>query len=84
MKLAYLPKDGTIRLRLSAYDCDSTEVERQWLALKELVREWMFADEDLPIEVLVGNALKKRHATIATAESCTAEILLLMRYRIPK
>lgn len=71
MKLAYLPKDGTIRLRLSAYDCDSTEVERQWLALKELVREWMFADEDLPIEVLVGNALKKRHATIATAESCT-------------
>ena len=71
MKLAYLPKDGTIRLRLSAYDCDSTEVERQWLALKELVCEWMFADEDLPIEVLVGNALKKRHATIATAESCT-------------
>lgn len=71
MKLAYLPKDGTIRLRLSAYDCDSTEVERQWLALKELVREWMFADEDLPVEVLVGNALKKRHATIATAESCT-------------
>lgn len=71
MKLAYLPKDGTIRLRLSAYDCDSTEVERQWLALKELVCEWMFADEDLPIEVLVGKALKKRHATIATAESCT-------------
>lgn len=71
MKLAYLPKDGTIRLRLSAYDCAAEEVEKQWSALKELVREWMFADEDLPVEVLVGNALKARHQTIASAESCT-------------
>lgn len=71
MKLAYLPKDGTIRLRLSAYDCAAEEVEKQWSALKELVSEWLFADEDLPIEVLVGNALKARHQTIATAESCT-------------
>ena len=72
LHLAYLPKDGIIRLRLSAYG-EMTEKEVQdWLKrLKTLVSKYMIADTDEPLEVIVGRLLKERHQTISTAESCT-------------
>ncbi|MBR3646955.1 MAG: nicotinamide-nucleotide amidohydrolase family protein [Paludibacteraceae bacterium] len=105
MHLAYLPKDGVIRLRLSGYDVEEREVSQQIEGLlKTLQRKeaestpspqavpspclrgrvespvsgeelfkggFVFATEDLPVEVLVGRALTKRGLTIGTAESCT-------------
>lgn len=71
MKLAYLPKDGVIRLRLSGYDCPASEVEAQFARLQTLVADYCFATEDKPVEVLVGERLKAMGRTIATAESCT-------------
>ena len=70
--LAYLPKDGIIRLRLSAYG-DATEQEmNQWFeALKGLVKEYLIADTDEPLEVIVGRLLTEEGSTISTAESCT-------------
>ena len=70
--LAYLPKDGIIRLRLSSYG-ENTEAEMQKLfeQLKDLVRDYMIADSDAPLEVLVGEKLKQLGRTISTAESCT-------------
>ncbi len=72
LHLAYLPKDGIIRLRLSSYG-EATEEEMQdWFGrLKGLVSDYLIADTDEPLEVIVGNLLKARGATIATAESCT-------------
>lgn len=72
LHLAYLPKDGIIRLRLSSYG-ELTEAEMtQWLErLKELTKDYLIAETDDPIEVLVGNKLKQMGKTIATAESCT-------------
>ena len=72
LHLAYLPKDGIIRLRLSSYG-EATEEEMQdWFErLKGLVSDYLIADTDEPLEVIVGNLLKARGATIATAESCT-------------
>lgn len=71
MHLAYLPKDGVIRLRLSGYDIASEQVEAHMQELISLVQPWLVATEDQPIEVLVGERLKAKHQTIATAESCT-------------
>jgi len=71
MHLAYLPKDGVIRLRLSGYDVDERDVSQQIEGLLPLIREYVFATEDLPVEVLVGRALMERGLTIGTAESCT-------------
>ena len=70
--LAYLPKDGIIRLRLSSYG-ENTEAEMQMLfeQLKVLVHDYMIADSDAPLEVLVGEKLKQLGRTISTAESCT-------------
>lgn len=52
IKLAYLPKPGLIRLRLTGRGQDRQEVET-------------------PIEILIGELLKKKKLTLSTAESCT-------------
>lgn len=42
LHLAYLPKNGTIRLRLSSYgECTSEEVERQFAQLRTLVQAYL-------------------------------------------
>ena len=70
--LAYLPKDGTIRLRLSSYgETTAEEVETQIALLRPLIEDYLIAMDDEPIEVHVGQWLKARGMTIATAESCT-------------
>ena len=72
LHLAYLPKDGIIRLRLSAYgDLSEVEVQQWFKRLKMLVSGYMIAETDEPLEVIVGRLLKERHQTISTAESCT-------------
>ncbi len=72
MHLAYLPKDGTIRLRLSSYgEASAEEMNMQIDALKPLIVDYLIATEDLPLEAILGHLLKQRGQTIATAESCT-------------
>lgn len=72
MHLAYLPKDGLIRLRLSTYaDTSESEIETQIQKLLPLIKEYLLAVEDISLETLAGRLLAQHHATIATAESCT-------------
>ena len=72
LHLAYLPKDGIIRLRLSSYGALSEEEMNRWFdELQSRVRDHMIADTDEPLEVILGNLLKAKGQTIATAESCT-------------
>ena len=72
LHLAYLPKDGIIRLRLSSYG-EISEVEmQQWYdELKQLTAAYLIAETDAPLEVILGNILTSKGKTIATAESCT-------------
>ena len=72
LHLAYLPKDGIIRLRLSSYgELTEEEMTQYFDRLKDLTKDYLIAETDEPLEVIVGNLLKERGATIATAESCT-------------
>lgn len=72
LHLAYLPKDGIIRLRLSSYGELTEEQMEKWFdRLKGLVKNYLIAETDEPLEVIVGKILTERHQTIATAESCT-------------
>ena len=72
MHLAYLPKDGTIRLRLSTYgEVTAEEMDAQIAALLPLIADYVIAFEDKPLETILGELLKQQNATIATAESCT-------------
>ena len=72
LHLAYLPKDGVIRLRLSSYgELSENEMQHWFDRLKELTRDYLIAVTDEPLEVILGKLLSARHQTISTAESCT-------------
>ena len=72
MHLAYLPKDGMIRLRLSSYgEATEEEMNQQIGMLRPLISDYLLATEDLPLETILGNLLKQHGQTISTAESCT-------------
>ena len=70
--LAYLPKDGIIRLRLSSYgEATESEIQSYIDRLLPLVGDYLLATEDISLEALAGRFLKQKGMTIATAESCT-------------
>lgn len=70
--LAYLPKDGIIRLRLSTYgEATEDELQSQIDTLLPLISNYLLATEDISLEALAGRLLKQQGKTIATAESCT-------------
>jgi len=72
LHLAYLPKDGVIRLRLSSYgELSESEMQHWFDRLKDLTKDYLLTDTDEPLEVIVGRLLKAQGATISTAESCT-------------
>ena len=70
--LAYLPKDGIIRLSLSSYgEFTPQYMDHEFWHLKQCVKDYLIAETDEPLEVIVGRMLQEKGATIATAESCT-------------
>nr|WP_320058630.1 CinA family nicotinamide mononucleotide deamidase-related protein [uncultured Bacteroides sp.] len=75
IKLAYLPKPGIVRLRLTARGVNKEFINAVLLQetekLQSILGEDIFDEYDLPVEVVVGNLLKNRGLSIATAESCT-------------
>ena len=75
IKLAYLPKLGIIRLRLTARGENENilldTLEKESLKLKEILKLNIMADSDLSLEQLIGIKLKDKGLTVATAESCT-------------
>ena len=72
MHLAYLPKDGIIRLRLSSYgEATKEELQSHIDTLLPLISDYLLATEDISLEALAARLLKQQGMTIATAESCT-------------
>lgn len=73
--LAYLPNYGIVKLRLSGTSDDVLALEfsinQQVNLLAEILGDAIVAYDDIPLEVLIGQHLVKRGATLATAESCT-------------
>ena len=70
--LAYLPKDGIIRLRLSSYgEATEAEIQSHIDTLLPLISDYFLVEEDISLEALAGRLLKQQGMTIATAESCT-------------
>jgi nicotinamide-nucleotide amidase len=84
LHLAYLPKDGVIRLRLSSYgELTEAEMQRWFDELKRLTSAYLIAETDEPLEVIVGRMLTERKQTIATAESCTGGKLAALLSKHP-
>lgn len=75
IRLAYLPQAGMVRLRLSASGKDKealrAEVDAQVKQLEALIGDCIFGYDEDTLESVVGQALRKRGMSVATAESCT-------------
>lgn len=87
LSLAYLPKPGIIRLRLTGRGEDSAALQEtldtQFQLLKQFAGEYAFADEDIEVEEVVGKLLLKRNCRLATAESCTGGYIAHLITSVP-
>lgn len=75
ISLAYLPSPGRIRLRLTAKTNNKDQAEADLSFLLEklhlIIGDHIYGEEDVPIEILLGEKLKQQNKTLAVAESCT-------------
>jgi len=75
IKLAYLPKLGQVRLRLSASGDDEakllTEVAAFTQQIVDRIEKYVILTEDLPFEKAILNLMGKHGLTLSLAESCT-------------
>ncbi len=87
VKLAYLPRPGIVRLRLTVVgECAadaSSMLESIEGKLLELIPEHIFGYDDITLEQSTGNLLREKGLTVATAESCTGGTIASMITSVP-
>ncbi len=79
IKLAYLPKLGQVKLRLSAYG-ENEEILKEELSfyankISELTTPYVVTNEDKALEKAIMDFMKERNLSLAVAESCTGGYL---------
>ncbi|RPE12090.1 competence/damage-inducible protein A [Chitinophaga lutea] len=87
IKLAYLPSYGLLKLRLTTVAPDravaEAEINEAFEAMKTVLADIRVADRDEPMGVIVGELLKTKGLTLATAESCTGGKIAGMITAVP-
>lgn len=87
LKLAYLPKPGIIRLRLTGRGKDEEEIrfliKIEATGLKKILGGDIFDEDDTPLEIIIGNLLNNKNLTVSTAESCTGGSIAARLTSIP-
>lgn len=75
IKLAYLPKLGQVRLRLSGTGLDEdqlvSEIESYAKQIVERISQFVVVEDDIALEKAVLNKMSALGLTLSTAESCT-------------
>lgn len=73
--LAYLPKPGIVRLRLTGVSHDAQKISADMasltLRLDAILDCAIVCHEDKPLAAIIGDRLRERGLTLSTAESCT-------------
>ncbi len=87
IKMAYLPSLGYIRLRLSVSGIERNKgvqlIEKQIDKLKDIIPGYIYGYDNQPLELVLGELLKQKNKTIATAESCTGGAMASLITSIP-
>jgi len=75
LHLAYLPDFNLVKLRLSAVsftpELVKAQLEHHLAALRNILRDAILAEDDIPAEQLIVERFAAGRLTLATAESCT-------------
>jgi len=87
LKLAYLPKYGMVKLRLTyigeSEPTGKALLDEHFPILSETIQQWRIAEEDIGLEVLIGNWLRDQNKTMGTAESCTGGSIAQLMTSVP-
>ncbi|MBS1486758.1 MAG: competence/damage-inducible protein A [Bacteroidetes bacterium] len=87
IRLAYLPSIGEVKLRLTGIGEGKrtldTEIESLSQKLIPLVGEYIYGYGEDPLEVAVGELLRKKNLTLSIAESCTGGYLSHLITSVP-
>jgi len=87
INLAYLPSPGIVRLRMTVRGEDEehlkNEINRQTALLTDLISEYIYGYDQDSLEEIIGNLLKAKGKTLATAESCTGGYLAHLITSVP-
>tara|TARA_B100000900_G_C20561656_1_gene709163 strand:- start:81 stop:1340 length:1260 start_codon:yes stop_codon:yes gene_type:complete len=87
LKLAYLPSESRVRLRLSIKGENKNKlneiIDNEIKKLKTIIPEYIYGEENDRIEQRVGDLLLSKKATVATAESCTSGYLSHLITSVP-
>jgi len=87
IKLAYLPHFGQVRLRLTATGADLEQLKAETQAQVEkvlpLIEKHVFGYDNDDLEIVIGQLLKDRSCTVATAESCTGGYVSHLITKVP-
>jgi nicotinamide-nucleotide amidase len=79
ISLAYLPKLGMVRLRLSGRGTDPAQLSIELAAyakkITDLIGEFIIAEADVPLEKVILGFMESRKLTLSVAESCTGGYL---------
>lgn len=75
IKLAYLPKLGQVRLRLSTSGNDEEQLKNDVeIYARQIINKldrYVVAEDDIALEKAILNIMEKKGLTLSTAESCT-------------
>ena len=87
IKLAYLPSQGIVKMRLSAFGDDDVAIKERVMRkadeLELLIPELVYGYDDQSMEEVVAELLLKKKAKIGTAESCTGGYIAHLLTSIP-
>ncbi len=87
IRLAYLPGFGMVKLRMTIRGDKKEDLEKQLAPYSEklegLIKDILVAEEDIPIQVVIGRILKEKNKTMATAESCTGGYIAHLITTVP-
>ncbi len=87
VKLAYLPRPGIVRLRLTVLERCAAEADRVLEPIIEklldLIPQHVFGFDDITLEQSLGELLREKGLHLATAESCTGGKIASMITSVP-
>lgn len=87
IKLAYLPRPGIVRLRLSGRGLHAHELENDLQAAAQSIRDILghhvYGEQELTLEEAIGRQLLAKNQKLALAESCTGGHIAQLITAIP-
>lgn len=86
IRLAYLPSQGIIKLRLSAYDATPEQEEilnKKSAELLLTIPDAVVGNSDESLSEIAGSLLLKKNKTLALAESCTGGYIAHLITQVP-